>query len=390
MSKRVLVFLPILSLAGCGADLDDPEAAPSQVAVTMTDGEAGSVLGLVNYPGTDQATLDETIGLDSRAAAGIIERRNGADGVSPSADDVLFADIGELDDVPYVGDVAFAKLQQYAAAHPAPSSESVEGVYFLGWEAEAVIWGVNQAGVDELDVGAALDGRAASNLVDAGPYATVTAMGPVGYVGTSALEALRRYAPTWWARLHAAAPAPATTVHDGVSFDEATAATALAIANEATREQLLAHGVYSTGATRIVEHRPYGGLAQVAAVDGVGTATMQALADYARSGAWISPADGFLLDAAALAELSQRVKEGLWEDEGFSRDVADLVGWNEAKFGEVMHALEAEVDRCAAPLAGTVYASEDAARDAIYDASNVKHNVRTYGWDYLESLGVSP
>ena len=62
------------------------------------------------------------------AAQAIVAARDGHDGVSPSADDAPFADItADRRAVPYVGDAAFAKLQAYATAHPAPKGETVEG-----------------------------------------------------------------------------------------------------------------------------------------------------------------------------------------------------------------------------------------------------------------------
>ena len=62
----------------------------SEAALSMSDADAAAVLALVNYPGTDAATLDNAAGLDGRAARGIVTKRNGADGVSPSPDDVTF------------------------------------------------------------------------------------------------------------------------------------------------------------------------------------------------------------------------------------------------------------------------------------------------------------
>ena len=97
------------------------------------------MLDFVNYPGTDAALLDRPVGLDARAAAEHRGRRNGADGVTPSADDQPFATLAQIDAVPYVGDAALSKLAAYAPAHPAPSAETVEGVAFAGWQSHAVV-----------------------------------------------------------------------------------------------------------------------------------------------------------------------------------------------------------------------------------------------------------
>jgi DNA uptake protein ComE-like DNA-binding protein len=274
-----------LAAAGCSAPAGevDPEATPSEVAAALTAVDAATVLDFVNYPGTDLALLDGPVGLDSRAAKGIVAARDGDDGVSPSADDVPFAGIAALDAVPYVGDAAFAKLQAYASAHPAPKGETVEGVTFAGWESQAVVYGVDHATLADLD--ALLDDRAAQALFDHRPFATVTAMGPEAYVGASALTALRGHAGAWWAAMNAQPPSLAGTF-DGVTFDAATAPVALAIANQATLAQLEANHVAASPAGAVVGGRPYATLAAVAAVKGVGQATMQALLDYAKSGAW--------------------------------------------------------------------------------------------------------
>ena len=151
MSLRtpLAVLLVAASLAGCA--VHDPEAAPSEYALTLSTADAAQVLELVNYPGASLAILDDEVGLDVRAAENIDAHRAGADGVFPSADDDLFDDIAELDGVPYVGDAAFQKLQAYAAVNPAPSSESAEGVLFRGWESEIVVWAVNGSSFEELD-----------------------------------------------------------------------------------------------------------------------------------------------------------------------------------------------------------------------------------------------
>src|SRR5262245_6656363 len=115
MSTRTILSLTLtLLVAACADDIDDPTATPSQVAITMPSSDAAMIVALVNYPGTDLKVLDDEAGLDSRAAQGLIAHRNGADGVAPSADDVLFIDLADVDAVPYVGDTAFTKLRAYA------------------------------------------------------------------------------------------------------------------------------------------------------------------------------------------------------------------------------------------------------------------------------------
>lgn len=195
-----------VTVAGCASATDDPgedgAAGVSAFAVQLPAGDVAAVLALVNYPGTDVDTLDRLVGLDARAARGIVAARSGPDGISPSADDVPFATVAQVDAIPYVGDAALRKLDAYAQAHPAPAGETVKAVAFQGWQAEAVIWGVNQADLATLN--ALLDVRAAQGLVAHRPFASVAAMGGVGYVGAAALGALRGEAQTWWGALRGA------------------------------------------------------------------------------------------------------------------------------------------------------------------------------------------
>lgn len=286
--RIVFLLLALLALpTGCAMNAasnanDEATSKPSGYALTLSPADAASLLAVVNYPGTDQATLDDDAGLDSRAAANIIAYRNGPDGICPSSDDVTFTDIGELDAIPYVGDTAFAKLEAYAAAHPAPTAETVEGVYFSGWQAQTVVWAVNHLEYDALD--AVLDSRAADGLFAGGPFTSVTEMGPVSYVGPTALGSLRDAATDWWPLMQSGETQSLAGTFDGVDFDQATAETALAIANDASLDELTAHGMTTHPANLIIAARPFTTVAQVADVGGVGKQTMTALHDYAASG----------------------------------------------------------------------------------------------------------
>src|SRR5687768_18014907 len=133
-------WLWTLVIAGCATSGDDGEHA---LTFELTAADAALVLDLANYPGVDQAKLDDVVGLEGRAAAGIAAYRAGADARFPSLDDNHFGDVGELDAVSYVGDAAFTKLLAFAKANPAPAAESHEGVAFRGYEAEVVVWGAN-------------------------------------------------------------------------------------------------------------------------------------------------------------------------------------------------------------------------------------------------------
>lgn len=197
-----LLVLPLVLVAACSGAVGAGDAI-SESSLTLPATDAARVLAFVNYPGTDVDVLDHAVGLDARAAANIAAQRNGADGVTPSADDRPFTTIAQLDAVPFVGDSALGKLQAYSEAHPAPAAETVEGVQLAGWQSQAVVWGVNQASLADLD--ALLDRRAAQGLVATRPFSTVAAMGPVPYVGPSALGHLLAQAPAWWAAMRSLA-----------------------------------------------------------------------------------------------------------------------------------------------------------------------------------------
>lgn len=285
MFRRTVTLLCSLAIAptlvvGCDAEpIEDEDATLRQ---SIAPENAQRILDLVNDPATDAAFLDHEVQLRSNAAQNIIETRNGFDGVYPSEDDVQFMSLEDLDAVPYVGDFALQTMENWVIANPGPEMELVEGVQFTGAEAQAVIWGVNQASVAELDDEVGLSGTAAQNLFDGGPYDTVTDMGPVSYIGPSALTKLRDHAPVWQAAKADADANSQAGTHDGVDFDHDTAVKALEVANDATHEELTdAAGMWSTGATRMVDNRPYSNLDEVAAVSGIGSATMQALHDYA-------------------------------------------------------------------------------------------------------------
>jgi hypothetical protein len=274
-----LKFIAVTGAIGCAVESGEEVTSRSQ-ALSFPAHEAALVLDLVNDPATDVALLDDAVRLDSRAAKNIIAHRNGPDGLFPSADDDLFDTLAELDAVPYVGDWALEQLRAWAIAHAPPPPELVEGVDFTSEQVAAVVWGVNQASVYELDIQVGLDRRAAENLVASAPYATVTAIGQIAYVGTSALNALRAHTDNWIAKQSQTAGSQAGT-YDGVAFDEATAQAALGAAQTATTSDLTRAGMTSSGANAIVGGRPYDSLAQVSAVHGVGSATMNALHKYA-------------------------------------------------------------------------------------------------------------
>jgi DNA uptake protein ComE-like DNA-binding protein/subtilisin-like proprotein convertase family protein len=284
-SHAPLFALPIAALLGC---LGDGALDRHGDTLEMSSAEVALVLDLVNYPGTSFEVLDKDARLDRRAAQNIVTYRNGPDGVTPTKDDLLFHTIEQLDRIPYVGPSALGKLLDFAAANPPPAAELVDGVFFRGWEVEAVVLGVNQATVEELR-GLGLTTRAAENLVEAAPVASVSEIGDVPYVGPASLGRLRTNAGAWWKRLLGGGGGAGGTFA-GVTFSDELAEIAIEIANRATFELLTGQGgMWTAGANRLIGARPYQDLAEVAGTQGIGTSTMQTLHDYADSGLWIDP-----------------------------------------------------------------------------------------------------
>lgn len=288
MFSRLVVVA--LFVSACGADvalidegdLGDSETAGFGLAVSSAD--TVELLAFVNHSTTTGEVLDGPVGLDARAAKAIIAHRDGADGRLGTGDDDLFGSLAELDAVSYVGDAALAKLVAWALAHPVAKPETVEGVSFSAEQVSAVIWGLNQTTSDELDDAMALDTRTASNLLRSAPYATIAQVGAVTYVGPAALTKLRDWASVWATKRAGTVTLAGT--FDGVAFDEVRAQKALALSNSASAQELVNGGLPPSGAAPIVGNRPYTTLAQVAAVAGVGRATMEGLHVMA---SWLAP-----------------------------------------------------------------------------------------------------
>lgn len=120
------------TLRGCGADvmirghlgsvgfqhtklvMVNPHSANGPTGSALTGDDA--VLALVNDLSVGFDELDIDARLNARAARNIIAHRDGADASPGTADDNLFDDIDELDDVSSVGPSALGALLDYATA----------------------------------------------------------------------------------------------------------------------------------------------------------------------------------------------------------------------------------------------------------------------------------
>lgn len=274
---------------GCGLPAEGEDALVSTEAeLTLPADQTAALLNLVNDPSVDAATL-QTAGATSTAAKALVTARAGADGVCPSSDDFFFTSVAQVDAVPGVGDATLTKWVTYGLAHPSVGPETVKGVFFKGWQVRAVLWGVNNATAVELD--AVFDSRSVTPLVAARPLTSVASVGAISYVGAATLNRLAATQSfVWWKLVVTGGttpptPPPATLAgtFDGVTFDALDAPAALLLANAATAVQLDEHGIKGSPASALLAGHPYTTLAQVAAVSGIGKATMTVLQGWAHA-----------------------------------------------------------------------------------------------------------
>lgn len=310
---RSLFAASVLFVSACGPMEDvgpvDDERGTSELGLSLSAADAALVVAFVNYPGTSQGVLDNDVQLDARAAKAIVARRTGPDGYELNADDQPFVSVADLDGVSYVGDVAIDRILRFAKAHPLPPSVTVENVVFTGWQAEAVLWGANTVPVGVLN--GLLDNRAAANVIAARPLKNLQALAAVPLIGANALGGMRGQAKVWWRawKSGGAGPVEPTPValagtFDGVAFDEATAQKALQLANASSRETMVAAGVPAAPAAVIAGNRPFTTVAQIAALSGIGSATMLAIHTWASPPA-VDP-------VAQLKGTLEPLTQGLW------------------------------------------------------------------------------
>lgn len=172
-------------LVGCADGLVDAPVSDAQVsgrALEEGTPDALGVVAMLNDPGTTVAVLDIDAGLDVRAARNLVAHREGGD---------PFDSVAEIDAVPQVGESALAKLVDWARAEGWVTDDDlygvVEGVALTRDEAAAALRVANTSDLETLDRDVALDARAAANLVDLRPFATLEDVALVPYVGAAAI-----------------------------------------------------------------------------------------------------------------------------------------------------------------------------------------------------------
>jgi len=166
--------------AACATDdVGTDMAAHTEIPAEGTC-EAAGMLKVANEATFEE--LDVDAALDKRAAENIVAARP-------------IATLAELDAVGYVGPSALKKILAYAEAQGllascGPFQLPDEGTC----EADAMLAVANEATFEELDVDAALDKRAAENIIAARPITSLAQLDEVAYVGLSALEKIFTYA----------------------------------------------------------------------------------------------------------------------------------------------------------------------------------------------------
>jgi competence ComEA-like helix-hairpin-helix protein len=193
MHRLAVSFVVIL--AACAAPADEGEVSSAPLTTAQREG----IVGAVNCTCTTFESLRDA-GVISRAATNLMERRNGPDGLYPTADDRPFETFDEVYAVPQVGPVTVQRLLEYAIAlgFVDPDDDAVIGVWddvpFTAQEAATTLRVANTATFEELDGDAGLRSNVARNLVDARPIADMDALAAVPYLGPVAMAALKDYA----------------------------------------------------------------------------------------------------------------------------------------------------------------------------------------------------
>jgi hypothetical protein len=130
MTSRLGVVAGLV-VAGCTAGAPQDRVNDNFLAggkadgIDITPAETAGILEVVNA--ADLATLRDDIGLTDRSARNVIAYRAGDDGVLATKDDVVFATLVELDDVPYIGKYAFTALLSYVQANITGTASFNEG-----------------------------------------------------------------------------------------------------------------------------------------------------------------------------------------------------------------------------------------------------------------------
>ncbi len=260
----------------CG-ESDDFDTIDGGFTQALTSLEEDGVLRFVNDCPSSLSVLDFDAALDARAATRIVSHRDGVDAICGTEDDQLFWSMEELDEVPWVGNSALAKLVAHATllGYVTSDGEGVAGEYddvsFSLAEAQGVLAIANGASLEMLDIDIGLDSRAATAIVEGRPFdagsigANMQVLAAASYVGKSALQKLKNFVEPW----EGCSDDSATV--KGALYSSLAAHDTLDMVNQAPLEVLTSiTGIGPVIGGRIEFARPIEQLSQLAAVDGVG------------------------------------------------------------------------------------------------------------------------
>lgn len=372
MIRRFAALSLALSLAACAPETHDGAETPSTDPESQDDvelagdtPEALTILEFLNDGGTTLEMLDESVGLDARAAENLIAHRDGADATPGTSDDDLFDTVDELDAISWVGPAAIATLTEYVTLQGWMNyaSGNYEGVVFNTAQTTLTLDLVNFASEETLDVDAKLDARAAENIVEARPIVSLKELAEISWVGPAALERLRAYLPTWQIQ------GITLETYDGVTFTHAEAANALAAANLATKDELAAAGIGGAQDDILFAKRPFGNLSLVTSTAGIGPLTTMRLKLLGAS----FHGNVYVVNSSDAAWFAETVEGALRDDEGFAGEMAALLAdvtgddaYVEAVLADLLDAISARVHTFATTEVGREYSSRDAAFDSVY------------------------
>ena len=202
--KATLSFSTLGLVIGCGGSSDEVSDSilgsyldePDNHTVVSHSVGAG-VLALVNDSLTDVPFLKHECLIDLGAAERIVAHRQGPDGLDATADDDMFDNLTELDDVGLVGEQTMVLLGEAAERLGLVPVLELEGIPFTQDEIDNTLELVNSAPLEVLDIDAAIDVRAAQSLVYGRPFEDLLEVADRPFVGPSALTSLKWFASSW-------------------------------------------------------------------------------------------------------------------------------------------------------------------------------------------------
>ncbi len=188
-------------IGGCNTDVQiaatpDPPAQTTQERLGLTDAESDLILDFLNDCAAKFDLLDSVVGLDSDAAANLVDHRNGPDGTCDTSDDEPYGTLDDVDAVPEVGDTTILEVLAYLVAGEDGTGEW-EGISFSAAEQEVVLDIVNEATSSQLNDDVNLASDEAANVIDARPIDSMGDLAEIPQVGASAMQKLKDFVPRW-------------------------------------------------------------------------------------------------------------------------------------------------------------------------------------------------